>query len=108
MIATTLGELRANVGGRRDAANNQQRRSGASGREKPALLAARTGRVLPARLPLCVAGFMTRSGLRRRGTRTTLSAGSELVGEGLAVLVATPLAVDVGAFGHPFLAFKPP
>src|SRR5215212_8411122 len=61
MIATPLGEPTADVGGRRDARNNQQRRSGASGREEPALLAARTGRVLPARLPLCVAGFMVRA-----------------------------------------------
>src|SRR3712207_2707486 len=57
MVATSFGELRADVGGRRDAGNNQQRRSGASGRVEPALLAVRTGRVLPARLALCVAGF---------------------------------------------------
>src|SRR5918997_2577846 len=62
MVATSLGELRADVGGRRDAGNNQQWRSAASGRVEPALLAARTGGVLLARLPLCVAGFMARSG----------------------------------------------
>src|SRR5688500_1352399 len=66
MVATSLGELRADVGGRRDAGNNQQRRSGASGRVEPALLAARTGRVLPARLPLCVAGFGSVAFLMKR------------------------------------------
>jgi hypothetical protein len=55
--------------GRRDAGSNQHRRSGASGREEPGLLAAVTGRVLPAGSRYASQGWVSRTPERRSGRR---------------------------------------